>query len=63
WRLTNRFSAKIFFITGLMIILLSILTPKFVILSMISLVAIAALISVFSSYIFFRKIENKNIQS
>ncbi|MEC2432742.1 SdpI family protein [Bacillus cereus] len=63
WRLTNRFSAKIFFITGLMIILLSILTPKFVILSMISLVAIAALISVFSSHIFFRKIENKNIQS
>ncbi|ETE89961.1 SdpI family protein [Bacillus thuringiensis] len=63
WRLTNRFSAKIFFITGLMIILFSILIPKFVILIMIGLVAIAALISVFSSYIYFRKIENKNIQS
>lgn len=63
WRLTNRFSAKIFFITGLMIILLSILIPKFVILIMIGLVAIAALISVFSSYIYFRKIKNKNIQS
>ncbi|EXY04619.1 SdpI family protein [Bacillus cereus] len=63
WRLTNRFSAKIFFITGLLIILLSILIPKFVILSMIGLVAIAALISVLSSYIYFRKIENKNIQS
>ncbi|WP_237982493.1 SdpI family protein [Bacillus thuringiensis] len=63
WRLTNRFSAKIFFITGLIIILFSILIPKFVILIMIGLVAIAALISVFSSYIYFRKIENKNIQS
>ncbi|MCU4716441.1 SdpI family protein [Bacillus cereus] len=63
WKLTNRLSAKIFFITGLIIILFSILIPKLVVLIMIGLVAIAALISVFSSYIYFRKIENKNLQS
>lgn len=59
WQLTNRFSSKVFFVTGLMIILFSFLTPKYIILIMIALVSLGALISVFSSYLFFKKVNNE----
>ena len=58
WRLTNRFSAKIFVAIGFAIIVLAFLFPTNIILIMLALVVLAGIISVYSSYYYHKKVSN-----
>jgi len=60
WLISNRFTGKIFFLAGLLIILSMIVIPQYSFIFIISLVLFAAIIGTMHSYLVYKRVANEN---